>query len=568
MSVVQRHSLAAAGLVCLAVVCPGHVSAQVRGRPNPDTPRLLVATFRTASADSRIGVEGAAAVRARVQREARPQDLWVIPKADMDNVLRQSDVPVDSVLSLTDLKVLAQSLRADAIVDGVVAKTQTGVELRARYVLPSNLALIQPLPTIEAPSLEEAAKELERRLAEVQRSLLDFRRCSNALVARNYDAARLAAQEGIARYPSSTLTRLCLMDALSRAQQPTDSIIIAAQAVLRIDSTSTLALMNLVDAYKEKHDTANAVAAMQQLVVYRPDLRRDLIAMLGQMNRPRLALLVVAELLRDSPGDPEILKQRWLLLLSDHRWKEALAAGTELVGADTSAASADYFTRSIAAALSDSQPALAADIAAQAVSKFPRDASLWALSAQAQRKAGRSARAVDAARRALALDSHTENGWPLLILAQLDAAQTDSAIASARLALTSGVDSATIGRILQLPLTMAARRANDEKTRAAWLEVVRLSSVVDSIVPSVEAKYFLTVGAFSVGLDALQTTDGSRCDNAKLADEMWTLAMIDAPQGARAGAEQRDVVTRIMKAISDYSGAIAQAQKASCKRRR
>jgi len=568
MSVVQRHSLAAAGLVCLAVVCPGHVSAQVRGRPNPDTPRLLVATFRTASADSRIGVEGAAAVRARVQREARPQDLWVIPKADMDNVLRQSDVPVDSVLSLTDLKVLAQSLRADAIVDCVVAKTQTGVELRARYVLPSNLALIQPLPTIEAPSLEEAAKELERRLAEVQRSLLDFRRCSNALVARNYDAARLAAQEGIARYPSSTLSRLCLMDALSRAQQPTDSIIIAAQAVLRIDSTSTLALMNLVDAYKEKHDTANAVAAMQQLVVYRPDLRRDLIAMLGQMNRPRLALLVVAELLRDSPGDPEILKQRWLLLLSDHRWKEALAAGTELVGADTSAASADYFTRSIAAALSDSQPSLAADIAAQAVSKFPRDASLWALSAQAQRKAGRSARAVDAARRALALDSHTENGWPLLMLAQLDAAQTDSAIASARLALTSGVDSATIGRILQLPLTMATRRANDEKTRAAWLEVVRLSSVVDSIVPSVEAKYFLTVGAFSVGLDALQTTDGSRCDNAKLADEMWTLAMIDAPQGARAGAEQRDVVTRIMKAISDYSGAIAQAQKASCKRRR
>ncbi|HEV8237679.1 MAG TPA: hypothetical protein VGP84_23875 [Gemmatimonadaceae bacterium] len=565
MSVVQRHSLAAAGLVCLAAVCPGHVSAQVRGRPNPDTPRLLVATFRTASADSRIGVEGAAAVRARVQREARPQDLWVIPKADMDNVLRQSDVPVDSVLSLTDLKVLAQSLRADAIVDGVVAKTQTGVELRARYVLPSNLALIQPLPTIEAPSLDEAAKELERRLAEVQRSLLDFRRCSNALVARNYDAARLAAQEGIARYPSSTLSRLCLMDALSRAQQPTDSIIIAAQAVLRIDSTSTLALMNLVDAYKEKHDTANAVAAMQQLVVYRPDLRRDLTAMLGQMNRPKLALLVVAELLRDSPGDPEILKQRWLLLLADHRWKEALAAGTELVGADTTAASADYFTRSIAAALSDSQPALAADIAVQAVSKFPRDASLWALSAQAQRKAGRSARAVEAARRALALDSHTENGWPLLILAQLDAAQTDSAIASARLALTSGVDSATIGRILQLPLTMAARRANDEKTRAAWLEVVRLSSIVDSIVPSVEAKYF---GAFSVGLDALQTTDGSRCDNAKLADEMWTLAMIDAPQGARAGPEQRDVVTRIMKAISDYSGAIAQAQKVSCKRRR
>jgi tetratricopeptide (TPR) repeat protein len=566
MSVVQRHLLAAAGLVCLAVLCPERLSAQQRGRPNADTPRLLIATFR--SADARIGVQGAAAVRDRVQRESRPEDLWVIPRDQMNDFLIQSGFSPDSALSLDDLKLLAQRFRADAIVDGVVTKTASGVALNARYVLPSNLALIQPLPTIEAPTLEQAAKELERRLTEVQRSLLDFRKCSNAVAAAKYDEARAAAREGIARFPASTLSRLCLMDAYARERQPTDSIVRAAQAVLRIDSTSTLALMNLVTSYEEMHDTTNAIDAMLKLVVYRPDLRPDAIRKLGQMNRPRLALPLVAEMLRENPGDAALLKQRWLLLLAVHQWKDALRAGEDLVRSDSSAANADYFTRSIAAAAADSQSTLAAEIAARAVSKFPGNASLWAMAAQTQRKAGRSPDAVSSIRRALALDSTTENGWQLLIVAQIELDQTDSAIASARLAIVRGADKASIGRILQLPITTTAKRANESKSREGWLDLVRIASTVDSIAPSAGSKYFIAIGAYSVGMDLLvHINDNKKCDEAKLAEDMWAIASINAPAGAQAGPDQRQVVTQIMTSMQQNGDAIVQAKKLFCRKR-
>ena len=570
MSVLHRHSLAAAGLVCLAALSSLPASGQGRNaRPNADTPRLLIATFRTSGTDARVGVEGAEAVRARVQREYRPQDLFVIPRDRMNEYLVQSGYPADSVLGLGDLKLLAQNFRADAIVDGVVSRTPTGVVVTARVVLPFNLGLVQPLPVVEAPTLADAAKELERHLAEAQRSLLDFRKCSNALASQKYEEAQAAALLGIAHYPSSTLSRLCLMDTYSREQQPIDSIIRAADAVLRIDSTSVLALMNLVSAYRERHDTANTVDAMRRLVVYRPDLRSDLIQILGQMNRPKSALPIVAEMLRETPGDPTLLKQRWLLLLADHQWKEARRAGEELVRNDTSAATRDYFTRSIAAALSDSQPLLAADVGARAVAKFATDAGLWVLTAQAERKARRFPNAISAVRHALELDPRVENGWPLLITGQIENAQPDSAIASARLGLTAGMDSTAVRSILSVPMVVAVKRADSSKTRESWLGVVSLTARIDSVVPSANAKYFLALGAFQVGLDVLRTINEKRsCAEATLADEMWSIASINAPLGARAGVEQQQGAAQMLALIQQYTDPITKAKSAFCRKKR
>lgn len=569
MSVLQRHSLAAAGLYCLATLSPAASHGQ--GRPSKasaETPRLLIATFRASGTDARVGVEGAEAVRARVQREVRPQDLFVIPREQMNDFLVQSGYAPDSALSLNDLKLLAQTFRADAIVDGVVSKTPTGVALAARLVLPFNLGLVQPLPVIEAPTVADAAKELERHIEEAQRSLLDFRRCSSALAAEKYPEAQAAARQGILRYPSSTLSRLCLMDAYAREQQPIDSIIRAAEAVLRIDSTSALALMNLVSSYREKHDTTNEIEVMRRLVVYRPDLRPELITRLGQLNRPKVALPIIAEMLRDDPADTLLLKQRWLFLLADRRWKEALRAGDELVEADSAAASRDYFTRSLAAALSDSQPQLAAALGSRGVAKFPNDASLWAITAQAQRKAGRRSEAVASARRALALDPKTENGWALLVSTQIESDQTDSAIVSARAALAAGADSAAIRAILVVPMGLAVKRADTAKTRAAWLDAVHLTMRIDSVVPSPSSKFFVALSAFQVGFDVLRTINTTHsCDEAKLAEEMWAIASIDAPIGAQAGPEQRQGAAQMMTVIQQYLDPITKAKSAFCKKR-
>jgi tetratricopeptide (TPR) repeat protein len=561
-----RSRLVVAAIGCLAADA-APIAAQVRTQqPGPDTPRILIATFRSSNSEPTVGIESSEALRARVQQSFSPRDAWVIPRATINASLKASGYPEDAVLSPADLKMLAQQLRADVIVDGSVAKTAVGLAMTARLVMPSNIDLVQPLPSVEGRNAGDAAKAMERHFEAAQKSVPDFKRCSSALSAQKYDEARRAAQQTIARYPASTLGRLCLLDALSRAKEPIDSVIGAAQAVLTIDSTSVLALTNLVDAYREKHDTANTVTTLQKLVVYRPDLRPELARVLAQMNQPKLALPIIKQQLTENPGDPVLLRMQWLMLLADHQWKAARQAGETYVKEDTAAANVDYFTRSIAAALADSQPAVAADVATSGVTKFPKSAPLWALAASAQRKAGKLGAAILSIRQALALDSKTENGWPFLVAAQLEQGQLDSALASGRAGVAAGADRAAIAQPLNATLAAATNRAQAEKTRERWLEVYRVGSIVDTIASSPNTKFFIAIGALQVGSDALRVADSLKsCTEIRLAEEMWTTATINAPAAAQAGPQQKEAAAQIMTVTQQFLPAIAQRKKSYCK---
>ena len=551
----------------LLAAAPASVDAQVRApQPGPDAARILIPTFRSRGTEPTIGIESAEALRARMQQSFSTRQAWVIPRATINASLEASGYPKDAVLSPADLKILAQQLRADLIVDGTVEKTAVGLAMTARLLMPSNIDLVQPLPSVEAKNPGDVAKEVERHFEVAQKSVADFKRCTSALREQKYDEARAVAHQTIARYPASTLGRLCLIDAFARARQPVDSIIAAAQAVLTIDSTSVLALTNLVDAYREKHDTASTVTALQKLVVYRPDLRLELVQLLMQMNQPKLALPIVRQQLAETPGDASFMRMHWLVLLADHQWKAARRAGEEYVKEDTAAANVDYFTRSIAAALADSQPAAAADVGAAAVAKFPQSAALWALAANAERKARKLDAAVDAIRHALTLDAKSENGWPFLVAAQVEQGQLDSALASARAGVAAGAAPAAVAQPLTASLTMLTNRAQTEKTRDRWLEVYRLGASLDSIAPSPNAKFFVAIGAFQVGSDALRSADSLKsCAEIRMAEEMWTTATINAPAAAQAGPQQKDAATQIMTVTQQFLPAIAQRKRSYCR---
>lgn len=566
MSAVQRRIalVAAVSALTLSPVAPS--LAQQPRQPDANAPRLLVTTFRVAGGDPRAGVAAAEALRVRTQRDVSGRELYVVPRDAMNETLKLSGFAPDTVLAMSDVSVLARQLRADEIVDGVLTPTSNGFTLSARIVLPNNINLVQPLPTIEMRSPEDAAKVLVRYLAEARLQMGDFHRCANALAAQQYDAARAAAQAAIARYPASTLGRLCLIETYAKQQQPADSIIGAALRVLAIDSTSVLALTNLVDAYREKGDTARAVVALQQLVSYQPDLRPQLLQVLGQLGQPRIALPIVRSMLHESPGDPELLRLQWLFLLADKQWQAALDAGEVMVRADSAEATPTYFARSVAAALADSQPSRALALATAGTAKYPNDASLWALTAQAQRRAGHLPDAIAAMRRALAIDPATENGWAFLVVAQVEGGALDSALASARQAVAAKADAAAIGRVLEVPLAQAAQRASQAKSREAWLGVVRLGAAVDSISSTPTTQYYLGLAAFSVGLDVLQTA-GATCDDALLAESMWATAATAMPKGARAGPDQAAAAAKVMTAIGQYSDFIARTKKRVCKTR-
>ena len=96
--------------------------AQQRGQATPTTPRLVVVNFRTVGAPQDFGVAAADAVRDRLMREFSARQLWVIPRKDIDNALKQSGYPTDEPLNPNDARTLSNLMRADEYVDGVVVK--------------------------------------------------------------------------------------------------------------------------------------------------------------------------------------------------------------------------------------------------------------------------------------------------------------------------------------------------------------------------------------------------------------------------------------------------------------
>lgn len=568
-----RCAVAAACAIALAAaLTPGAAVAQRGGQPSADTPRILIPTFH--SPDQGQGLSVAEAIRSRVQQETPARELAVVPRDDINRFLKGSGFPEDIALSQPDLKELAKFLRADYILDGNASKATSGVRIDARLMLARDVGLAQPLPTIEGKDAGAAAKQLEKELSEARKQLVDNRRCENAIRGGKFDEAIAAAQEGIRKYPRATLARLCLMTAYSQKKLGPDSVLGVADEILKLDSISTFALRNAIAAYQEKADTASVVRLSIRLSRLDASARAPLIGVLASLKRPDVALPLVEEMLNDSPGDVELLRMRWSLLLAAKEWKKAHAAGEEYVKADTALATAKYFTTSIAAAASDSQYALAAEIAARGVQKFPKDADLWMLDAQMLRKAGKLPEALAAALKAYDLNPKVETGAQFVTAAYGELNQQDSAFAFARRAVAAGADKAAIGNALSRFVASSARAAQDAakadgKGREEWMRAFQTAITVDSIAPNEQTKFFSGVSAFQVGMAAYSKLNATAkastaraCEETKLIEDMWAISQINMPMGAKVDAQ---TAGQIMGAIQELSTSVSEAKKQLCR---
>ena len=566
----RRRALTAASAIALsAVTAPRLVHAQTRGQqPAADTPRILIATCHTTT-PSTLGVDVAEALRSRVQSENSVRQLYVLSRNDINNYLTSSGYKADSALSVSDLKELAKLMRADEILDCTGARTPNGVHVDARLLLARDVSLAQPLAGVDAKDAGDAAKRVERELSDARKALPEYRRCETALRDQKWPEAAAAARAGLAKDGNSTLSQLCLMSAYQYGKSGPDSVLRVAEAIIRADSTNALAMRNAVDAYTQKGDTAKAVQTMVRLARVDASVRPTLLTLLGAMNKPELALPIANEMLQDNPGDPQLLRMRFLLLASAKDYKKALQAGEEWMKADTAAATPDLYTRLVAIASADSQPQLASQYAARAVQKFNNKADLYMLYAQTLRKSGQLQQSLEAAKRAVAIDPKVENGIPLVIITYGELKQTDSAFAWARKVVAAGADKNSVGNALLSSVGVAVKAAQDTtgkdaaQMRQAWMNAYQLASMVDSIAPSPQVKLFVGLSSFQVGLNALQNLNKSRsCADAQLADDMWSASQIALPQAA---AYDRNTAGQLMGAIQQYYPNIAPAKKALCK---
>ena len=265
------------------------------------------------------------------------------------------------------------------------SKTETGngVRLETQILLSvGTTTLAQPLPPADGKDLGEAAKIVERALAEALKGIPYYSECIADLRAQNFAKAEKNARLGLQAYKNSVLSRICLLQAQTSLKAPADSIIANAKAILAIDSTSLLALANLVDAYKAKGDTAGAVASdladcpsrlaeSDRSILPIVD---DLVPVVARSTR-RSALL--EPLLKDNPFDGALLKKKWVLLMTSAAkgapggYKQAIAAGQAMVKVDTAEATVDYFKRQIGAAQTDSNAATVTELATQGSREIP-----------------------------------------------------------------------------------------------------------------------------------------------------------------------------------------------------
>src|SRR4051812_40051846 len=269
VKVSHRFALSAAGLAAaLAVsVTPSVAGAQVRQGPGPDTKRVLVTAFR---GDASGGVALAEEIRKRVTSDFNIRALMPVSKKDIDNTLVSSGYRPDSALSPNDIRELARLVRGDEVIDGTVTKTAGGYRVDARFFLPRDVALSQPLISAEGTNLGDLAKQIVHEYDAARKQIPAEQQCVNAIREKNIDAASAAARKAIASYPKSTLARLCLATAYQSwksgpdsATKPwKDSVLAVTKSVLAIDKMSKLACQMQYDVYKANKDAVNQMEAL------------------------------------------------------------------------------------------------------------------------------------------------------------------------------------------------------------------------------------------------------------------------------------------------------------------
>jgi tetratricopeptide (TPR) repeat protein len=591
MAKMIRRGAATAVALLLQLADPEALVAQTRSAaPDPNAARLLVTVFT--SNDGSAGAQTADAIRTRVSTAANARQLYVIPKKDIASFLTTSGFPADSPLSPSDTRELAKQMRADEVVSGLARRTAAGLHVEPRLMLARDLSLAQPLPAIDASNPADVARQVERTLQDARKQLADNRACENAIRDRQNEKAVAAANAAIAKYPSATIARLCLATAYQEMKLPPDSVLRVTDEIRRIDPKNSQALRLAIAAYKAKDDQEKAVdalVALFELEPTNPQLREQVIADLAKLGKPDVAVPIINRMLAQNPGDPQLLRSKWQLLLAwaastdsasrQARFAEAVTTGEEMVRSDTTLADSVYFERQIIAA-NQIVPPRGAEFAARAVQKYPNSANFWAARANAERKAGQTQMAIESMKRALAIDPKTPNGNLLLAQIYIEMNQGDSAVAVARRAIAAGEDPKTWGAFLLGPTQAAFKQAQETKNTADFQRALSLAQEADRLGSSEYTAFFIGAAAFFIGADAYQQSGTAynqaqkakgraktdllvtACAGARTAAEMFLLTQINMPKGAPV---DKNTATTLLGYVAQFSPPTEQIQKAACK---
>lgn len=545
----HRISLLTAALVLATV--PSLASAQRQQLPGPDTKRVLVTTFR---GDVEGGVKAANEIRDRIKDEYSIRQLMPTPKKDIDSTLARSGFKVDSALSPNDIKELSRMVRGDEIIDGTVQKTSAGYRINARLFLPKDVALSQPLVTnLETNNLGDAAKQIVDEYDRARKQIPDNQACENGIRSNTPAAAIAAARHGIQNYPKATITRLCLASSYAAMKMTADSagpwkdsVIAITKVIIDLDRVSTLAYKLQIDAYKTVHDTASLVPALLGLMASDPTnvaLRQQVIAEVILLGKASLAVPIARDLIKENPGDPEMMKLYWAVLRAA-KDKEAMKIGPQVIAMDTAAADTMYFLRQIQDLVADSAYGEAAKTAGAAAAKFTKRTDFLLMKAQNERRTGQLAEAKTSLDRAVAIDPTVNGANYLLAQVSSEMGAADDAIRYAK--ADAATDAANKPRAAALLVSMGQKAygvANTSKAPDDFKKALPFLVASDEIAPSAAASFLIGVSAYQAVAGSRDVLAASRsCDDFKAANDLLTLVNIHMMKGASIDANTAKLI--------------------------
>jgi tetratricopeptide (TPR) repeat protein len=566
----QALSALAAGALASAAVTP--LAAQTRTQDVSNVTRIMVGIFK--AADKVSGVQAADAIRTRIAEDFPIKQLYVLPKTDVVNYLESSGFSVTEALSANDARALAQILRTDAYVVGSITKDAEGYRVEPQYVLTRDNSLVQPLPMFHVSKPDQAAGPVAKAFRDAHKQFADERACVNAARDNKFPEAIAAAKRGIAAYPNATLSRICLANALRAQKAPAADVLAVVDEILKIDPKSKQALTLASAIYKEQGDQEKSILALTQLLAANPGdirLQQQVANELAGAKNPGAALPIIKAAVEANPGDPELLKNQWLIQWAAKEYKGFTSTGEELVKIDTAAATADFFTRMSVAYAVDSQPQKAAEVAARGVAKFPNNTDLVIGYADYLRRSGQNQQAIVALNKAIAANPKLPGAYLTRAQIQADLNQPDSAMVSLQSALAQGDSAVNVARYavgLGQTIFKAAQASKDSNDYRHAINVLEFANKTNT---SPEGQFLLGAASYALAGAYLQEAQAhskakgeqaQACRASKNAQDLLNTAMINLPAGGKFNPQ---TTQQLLAAGPQYSGYADQFVKAFCK---
>jgi tetratricopeptide (TPR) repeat protein len=432
-------------------------------------------------------------------------------------------------------------------------------------ILTRDQTLQQPLPVAEAPKLDAAAQMVSKSYQAAREQLANEKSCYMLFREGKYGEAETMARSAIAKYPNGTIAMVCLGSAYE-GEKKEDSVVAVAERIRAIDPRNITALRWAADYYGSHKNPDKASDALIGLMAADPTnerLREQVINSLVLNHKLNLAFPIVEEALKANPGDPGTLRMAYKVFLAGPEgYARALDVGPQLILADTSAADTTYFIR-LSSAAASINPQKSAEIAAAGVAKFPTNAGLLVVQANALSKAGQNAQALALVNRALAANPKVENGYlqKALILSAMN--QPDSLAATLRGAAAAGGDKTVLAQ-LALKLGDDTRKsASETKDRAVLTRAIEYLKLSDSLDPTPTAKFLIGVSAFGIAQSATNDAQtGKSCTLARLAKSSLDMSQENVPAGLK---DFPDPAKQVLTAIPQYTPAVDDMIKRYCK---